>query len=84
MNLNRSSLGTYVPMDEGLNTVQKKYLQEEILKNHNRPTAELREIAIRKASERKVNRVFSEIMALVGLGISLLFLAAVLLVIFEF
>ncbi|MCW3793726.1 hypothetical protein OM416_19215 [Paenibacillus sp. LS1] len=83
MNLNRSSLGTYVPMDEGLNTVQKKYLQEEILKNHNRPTVELREIAIRKASERKAKRVFSEIMALVGLGMSLLFIAVVLLVIFE-
>lgn len=83
MNFNRSSLGTYVPMDEGLNNVQKKYLKEEILKNHNRPTAELRKIAIRKAAERKINRAFSEIMALVGLGISLLFIAAVL-VIFQY
>lgn len=79
MNLNRS---TYVSMDEGLSQIQKKYLQEEILKNHNRPTAELRQLAIQKAAERKTNRFFSEIMALVGLGISILFIAAVLLVIF--
>lgn len=84
MNSKRSTLGTYVRMSNGLNKIQEKYLIEEILKDHNRPTSELRKIAIMKATETRKKRVFSEIMALVGLGISILFIAVVLLVIYQF
>ncbi|GAA0854130.1 hypothetical protein ABER99_20540 [Paenibacillus glucanolyticus] len=70
----------YESMDHGLSDLQRHYLLQELRINHSRPTNLLRSIAKARAFKQRVLWIFQEMMVVVGLFMSILFVAVLLII----